>query len=53
MPSWMRYIILKLVGVKTGDNETVWFGTLFYVLTLGLALLYVSTHTLFLSYNAM
>merc|ERR1712002_181083 len=52
MPAWMRYVILKLVGVKTADNETVWFGTMFYMLTLALALLYVSTHTLFLSYNA-
>ena len=53
MPTWMRFIILKLVGVKNGDNENVWFGTAFYMLFLALGLLYVTTHTLFLSYNAM
>jgi hypothetical protein len=53
MPYWMRYIILKLVGVKTRENETPLVGAIFYSLTLALGLLYVSTHTLFLAYNAM
>ena len=53
MPTWMRFLILKIVGVKTRDNDSVVVGTFCYVLTLALGLLYVATHTLFLSYNAV
>ena len=49
----MRFLILKIVGVKTRDNDSVVVGTFCYVLTLALGLLYVATHTLFLSYNAV
>ena len=52
IPGWMRYIILKLVGAKTIDNDNVIVGNFFYGLTMVSGLLYATTHTLFLGYNA-
>jgi len=53
IPYWLRFIILKIVGVKTSDNDSVLVGTFCYILTLALGLLYVVIHTLFLGYNAV
>jgi len=52
LPPWMRYLISKIIGVKTADNERMILGKALFVITIILCLLYGTTHTVFLVFNA-